>query len=260
MPIGQVIGAHGELQHLLDLVEQLERRAALAVELVDEGHDRRVAQPADFHQLDRALLDALGAVDHHQRRIHRGQRAVGVLGEVLVARRVEQVDDAAVVRELHHRRGHRDAALLLEAHPVGGRVARRLAALHRAGHLDRAAEQQQLLGQRGLAGVGVRDDREGAAARPTASGSGAHSRALARGDVAQHHRILAAADRLVVPPADADLAESRATGRDGSQPYWRAAPRETRPARPSPFANSSRCSSSCAADAAAADSARRRTG
>ena len=33
-----------------------------------------------------------------------------------------------------------------------------------AGELDGAAEQQQLFGQRGLAGVRVRDDREGAAA------------------------------------------------------------------------------------------------
>ena len=32
------------------------------------------------------------------------------------------------------------------------------------GELDRAAGAQQALGQRGLAGVGVRDDREGAAA------------------------------------------------------------------------------------------------
>ena len=34
----------------------------------------------------------------------------------------------------------------------------RLAAAHRAGQLDRAGVQQQLLGQRRLAGVGVRDD------------------------------------------------------------------------------------------------------
>jgi hypothetical protein len=34
-----------------------------------------------------------------------------------------------------------------------------------AGQIDGAAEQQQFLGQRGLAGVGMRDDRKGAAAR-----------------------------------------------------------------------------------------------
>ncbi len=154
-----------DLQHVLDLVQQLDRVAALAVQLVDEGQDRRVAQAADLHQLDGAFLDALGDVDHHQRRIDRGQGAVGVLGEILVARGVEQIDDLALVRELHDRGGHRDAALLLQLHPVGGRVARRLAPLDRAGQLDRAAEQQQLLGQRRLAGVRVRNDGEGATLR-----------------------------------------------------------------------------------------------
>ena len=37
-------------------------------------------------------------------------------------------------------------------------------ALTAAGGMDRAAEQQQMLGQRRLAGVGVRDDRESPAA------------------------------------------------------------------------------------------------
>ena len=41
---------------------------------------------------------------------------------------------------------------------------RGLARLHAAGDLDRAGEQQQLLGERGLARVGVGDDGEGAAA------------------------------------------------------------------------------------------------
>jgi hypothetical protein len=41
-----------DLQHRLDLLEQLERLAHLAVELVDEGDDRRVAQAADLEQLD----------------------------------------------------------------------------------------------------------------------------------------------------------------------------------------------------------------
>jgi hypothetical protein len=151
-----------DLQHRLDLLEQLDRLAHLAVELVHEGDDRRVAQAADFEQLDGLRFDALGGVDHHDGGVDGGEHAVGVLGEVLVARRVEQVDGVAAVVELHHRAGDRDAALLLHLHPVGGGVARALARLHRAGHQDGAAEQQQLLGQRGLAGVGVGNDGEGA--------------------------------------------------------------------------------------------------
>ena len=86
MPIGQVTGAVRILSTLLDFVEQLDRRAAVAIELVDEGHDRRVAQAADLHELDRALFDALGAVDDHERGVDGGERAVGVFGEVFVTR------------------------------------------------------------------------------------------------------------------------------------------------------------------------------
>ena len=44
----------------------------------------------------------------------------------------------------------------------------RLAPAHRAGELDRAGIQQQLLGQRRLAGVGMRDDGERPAPRDLA--------------------------------------------------------------------------------------------
>ncbi len=153
-----------ERQHLLDLVEQLKRFARLAVELVDEGDDGDVAQAADLKQLARARLDALGGVDDHDGGVDGGQRAVGVVGEVLVARRVEQVQDRAAIFERHHRGGNRDAALALDRHPVGPRPALVLLGLDLAGELDGAAEQQQLLGQRRLAGVGVGDDGEGAPA------------------------------------------------------------------------------------------------
>src|SRR5205085_7968786 len=70
-----------------------------------------------------------------------------------------------VMLEGHHRGRHRDAALALDRHPVGAGAPPFAARLDLAGELDRAAEQQELLGQRGLAGIGVRDDRESAPAR-----------------------------------------------------------------------------------------------
>jgi hypothetical protein len=39
------------------------------------------AQAADLEQLARLRLDALGGVDHHDRRIDRGQRAIGIFGK-----------------------------------------------------------------------------------------------------------------------------------------------------------------------------------
>src|SRR5256886_84748 len=60
------------------------------------------------------LFRSLRRVDHHHRRVDRGQRAVGVLAEVLVAGRVQQVERAVRVVERHHRRRHRDATLALD--------------------------------------------------------------------------------------------------------------------------------------------------
>ena len=160
-----------------DLVQKLDRVLGLAVHLVDEGDDRHVTQAADLEQLAGARLDALGGVDHHHRRIDGGQGAVGVLGEVLVTRRVEQVEDRAAILEMHHRGGDRDAALLLDLHPVRARPPRLAARLHGTGDMDGAAEQQQLFRQRRLAGVGMRDDRKraplpGGMAGQTGVGSG----------------------------------------------------------------------------------------
>src|SRR3546814_6756024 len=104
-----------------DLVEQFERGLAFAVDLVDEGDDRHRTQTAHFEQLERLRLDTLGGVDHHHGAVDRGQRAIGVLAEILVPRRVEQVEDEPPMLEGHYRRCYRNAALLLELHPVGAR-------------------------------------------------------------------------------------------------------------------------------------------
>ena len=155
---------HVQRQALLDFVDQIQRLAPLAVQLVDEGDDRHVAQAADFEQFAGLLLDPLGGIDHHHRRVDGGQRAVGILAEIFVARRIEQIEGAVEVIEGHDGGGDRNSALPLHLHPVRFRPPRLALRLHRPRRLDGTAEQQQLLGQRRLAGIGVGDDRKRAPA------------------------------------------------------------------------------------------------
>src|SRR4051794_30357059 len=106
------------------VAHEFERILADTIALVHEREDRCAPQLADAEQLSRSLFDAFAVVEQHDRAVGRNERSIRVLGEVLVARRVEQVDVIAVVLELHHARRHRDATLLLELHPVGRRMAR----------------------------------------------------------------------------------------------------------------------------------------
>ena len=161
---GEGKGPDTDLQLLLDLVQQIERVLARPVELVDENHHRRAAHTADIHQLARLRLDALRTVDHDNHRIDGRQRAVGVLGEIFVARRVENVDFHVAVLEAHDRSGDRNAALPLDLHEVRRGPLLYLVALDRPGDVDGSAEKQELLGKGGLARVGVRNDGERAAA------------------------------------------------------------------------------------------------
>lgn len=157
---------HGDDAELgFDVGDQLERILTNAVALVDDREDGHAATAADLEELARALFDALAVVEEHDDGVRGDQRAERVFAEVGVAGSVEQVDLIALVLELQHGARDRDAALLLEGHPVGGGVLLCLACLHGAGLVDGAAVQQQLLRQRGLAGVGMRDDGEGAASR-----------------------------------------------------------------------------------------------
>ena len=78
---------------------------------------------------------------------------------------VEEVDGEAVVVELEDGGGDGDAALTLELHPVGGGGALVLAGGDGAGKLEGTAVEEELLGEGGLAGVGVGYDGKGAPAR-----------------------------------------------------------------------------------------------
>jgi hypothetical protein len=80
-----------------------------------------------------------------------------------VTRRIEQVEGNAFALERHHAGRDRDAALLLDLHPVRPRTPRLPARFDLTRKVNGATLKQQLFGKRGLARVGVRDDREGTA-------------------------------------------------------------------------------------------------
>ena len=161
---GPVHGVGVDTQLLLQLLTQLKGVPGLPVHLVDEGEDGDIPHGANLKQLPGLGLHALGGVDDHDGAVGGHEGAVGVLGEVLVAGGVQNVDAEALVLELHHGRGDGNTALLLDLHPVGGGGAGVLLALDLAGLGDGSAVEEELLGEGGLTGVRVRNDSKGSSA------------------------------------------------------------------------------------------------
>ena len=151
---------HLDLQFGLNLIEQIERILAGAVEFVDEDHHRRFTHAAHLHQFAGLGLDTLGTVDHDNHAIDRRQRPVGILGKILVTGRIENVDLAIFVLKTHHRSGHRNTTLTLNLHEVRSGTPFDLVRLDGPGHMNRTSEKQQLFGQSGLTGIRVTNDGE----------------------------------------------------------------------------------------------------
>ena len=98
-------------------------------------------------------LDPLRCIDDEQRALARLQRARHLVGEVDVARSVDQVELVPAPADAHGLGLDRDAALALELHRVE----------HLLAHLplrERTGELEDPIRERRLAMVDVRDDRE----------------------------------------------------------------------------------------------------
>ena len=71
---------------------------------------------------------------------------------------VQKIDFKVPVIELHDRTGHRNAALLLDRHPVAGRMPGSLPGPDSTGLLDGATEKKKFFGQCGFAGIRMADN------------------------------------------------------------------------------------------------------
>ena len=158
LALARMAPSPSQADDVLDLAACFLGLRAGQIDLVDDGDDLEVAVDGEVRVGQRLRLDALRRIHQQQRAFARGQRPSDLVREVHVARRVDQVQDVllAVLRlvvQADRVRLDRDAALALEVHGVED------LGLHLAG-LQRAGEFEEAVGQRGLAVVDVRDDRE----------------------------------------------------------------------------------------------------
>jgi hypothetical protein len=160
-PDGPAHGSHLDGQLLLQFVKQVEGILSFEVELVDEDDHRGIAHPTYLHEAFGLGLHSFDTVYDEDHTVHGGECPIRILGEITVTWRIEEVDELPAIFEGHDRCGDRDATLALDLHEVTRGTAADLVVLDGACGLDGTAVKQELLGQRGLAGIRVADDGEG---------------------------------------------------------------------------------------------------
>ena len=96
----QALAAEGGL----DLRQHGGQVGARGVDAVDDHHPVEPALGGVLHHAQRHRLDPGGGVEHHHRGVHRLQRRQAVADEIRRARRVDDVDAAALPVAVQHRR------------------------------------------------------------------------------------------------------------------------------------------------------------
>ncbi len=183
---GPVHRRGGDAERALDVVDQRQRITRRPVELVDEREDRQPVTPAHLEELAGLTFDAVRRVDDHHDAVRSNEGAIGVFAEIVMAGRVDQRQSVSLQLELERRGRDRDAALLLERHPVRRRLAPVLTSADGASEFNRAGVQQELFRQRRLARVGMRNNREGSPSRHLALEFGETGRTRGVLDVCDH--------------------------------------------------------------------------
>ncbi len=147
-----------EADDVFDLTLALVGLRARQVDLVDDRNDLQVVLDGEVRVGERLRLDALRGIDQQQRPLAGCERPGHFVAEVDMPRGVDEVQDVLLTRlarvvQADRMRLDRDAALPLEIHRVED-LRLHLAWLQGAGQLE------ETIGQRRLAMVDVRDDRE----------------------------------------------------------------------------------------------------
>ena len=155
-------GTGGDPQLFFNIIQQFKSIVGVPVHLIDKRKNRDVAHYADLEQFSGLGLHTLGSIDHHHRGIRSHQCAVSVLREILMPRRIQNIDAVTSVIELQHGRGNRNTSLLLNLHPVRHCMTGGGLSLYGSSQIDGAPVEQKFLRQSRLTGIGMGNDRKGA--------------------------------------------------------------------------------------------------
>ena len=87
-------------EFLLDFIQKFKGIIGIPVHFINKGKNRNPPHDAYFEQFSCLRLNAFGCVDNHDRRIRRHQRPISIFREILMPRRIQNVDAKSAIFKL----------------------------------------------------------------------------------------------------------------------------------------------------------------
>ena len=145
-----------QADHALDLLANPLGLGRRQIDLIDDRNDFQIVVQRQVRVRERLRFDALRCVHHQQRAFAGLQAARNFVGEIDVARRIDQIELIILpvfgaVIEPHRVRFDGDAAFAFQIHRIQH-------LRHHFALAERAGDSEQTVGQRRLAVVDVRND------------------------------------------------------------------------------------------------------
>ena len=148
-------------KHFFNLIQKLVRISCLTVKLIDESENGDMTHHANLEELNRLRLHTLCSVNDHDRTVGCHKRPIGILREILVSRRVQDIDASSVIIKLQNGRSNGNPSLLLNFHPVRNRMLCRLSSLYGSRKIYCPSIEKKFLRQGRFTRIGVRNNRKG---------------------------------------------------------------------------------------------------
>ena len=158
---GPIKGDGPDIESPLYLGQKGKRVNPFAVNFVDEGDNRKLSHAGNFKEFECLGFDPLGTIKKHDHRIHGLKGAKGVFAEILVARRIKNIECMVPVVKDQGTACHADPTLSLDFHPVACRVSGGFSGLDGPRQVDGSAIKKKLLRQGCLSSIGMADDGKG---------------------------------------------------------------------------------------------------
>jgi len=156
--------AYFDKQLFFNVIQKIKGVIGRAVHFVDKNDYGCLATATDTHELFGLRFNPFGRIDDNNHTIDGCECPKSIFLKILVTRCVQNIDLISVEFKTHYRGSHRNTALPLNLHKVGGCTLFNFIAFNSSCNMDGTSEKEEFFGKRCFPRIRVTHNTKGSPA------------------------------------------------------------------------------------------------